>query len=730
MSNKTILDEAFRITEAGFKIFPVRSKFSKKPYICGFTQGAASSDRSKVEEWWGRWPDANIGMLCSEDNGICVVDIDPKNGGNEWYDENEWVLEPYKSNRVWSGSGGQHFYFSHPEGVKSKLGFARGVDLLAKNRYVIVPPSIHPFTGKAYNCKRDFVEMLLDVTMRRELPPEGWFPEDSTPVCLDSPLAGGRELTDGDRELLVRRLQEMDGAGGRHNSLGLWTVDAVAAGMSDAEITFRGEEWMVSQGREPQPNEVANWISTAKEKLGTGSAYISSGGLMPDVLYSDAVKPVSMEAALSEEESKAQKEALCYWEDQLQLNKHGAVKASLYNCLTIIRMHKGLHNRLAFCELTQTTHIMRPLPWMAEQPIPKYGKRWDDLDTLKLCEWLAMNYGEFPKTLVDDTVHTVALDHSWHPIRDFLNSLNWDGEPRLDRWLVSTGGAEDCSYVRNASAKTMIGAVARVYEPGCKLDTVLVLEGSQGTRKTTTIRALAMEDQWFQESIGDIDSKDAVLQMSGSWLVAFDELTAYGRSSQEKLKQFFSAQSDKIRPPYGRSVRLYPRQTAYFATTNRDEYLNDPTGSRRFWPVKLRKKIDFDWVVENRVQLWAEAVARYKAGERWYMDGDEEVSSAEEAQSLRQDVDVWDNSVSAMLQKRLAQDSEGFVTAEEIFAVALSTPINAVSKREHRRLVSILTRHGWAPSAREEDGITVSGYAKKPKDYDSVSQEASSSSLR
>ena len=215
--------------------------------------------------------------------------------------------------------------------------------------------------------------------------------------------------------------------------------------------------------------------------------------------------------------------------------------------------------------------------------------------------------------------------------------------PGVDDWLLVYLGADGSDYIRAAGAKWLIGAVARVYCPGCKMDTCLVLEGPQGLMKSTTLKILA--EPWFTDEVADLGSKDSSMQVHGVLIVEIAELDAMSKSEVSKIKAFMSRSVDRYRPPYGKHLIESPRESVFAGTVNPGvKYLKDETGGRRFWPVKCGR-IDIERLKRDKDQLWAEAVVRYKTGATWWMDSEALNQAAEREQADRYDADPWHGAI-------------------------------------------------------------------------------------
>jgi predicted P-loop ATPase len=213
----------------------------------------------------------------------------------------------------------------------------------------------------------------------------------------------------------------------------------------------------------------------------------------------------------------------------------------------------------------------------------------------------------------------IGLENTYHPVRDYFDTLHWDGVPRLDKWLTTYAGAEDTDYVQAVGAKTLLAAVRRVRRPGTKHDAMLVLEGPQHAGKSSALRILAIRDEWFSDglALGE-KTREVIEQVEGCLIVEIPELKGMKHSEVETIKAFLSRQSDKARKAYGRYASDVPRQFVFIGTTNPDEdapYLKDRTGNRRFWPVRTAEEIDIESLKRDRDLIWAEAVHREAKGE-------------------------------------------------------------------------------------------------------------------
>ena len=375
------------------------------------------------------------------------------------------------------------------------------------------------------------------------------------------------------------------------------------------------------------------------------------------------------------------------WRDALLLNLNGTVKPALANAITALRCAPEWTGVLAYNEFAHFTLVQSPPPWTktdAFSPTP-----WSPNDDVLATEWLHHQGIFISSDITGQAVEAVAREHPFHPVRDYLSGLSWDGEPRLRSWLADHLGVDPSSYASAVGSRWMISAVARVFAPGCKADCCLILEGIQGIKKSTTLRALA--DPWFTDEIAEIGSKDAAIQTHGVWLIEIAELESMSRGDVGKIKAFMSRATDRFRPPYGKRSIESPRQCVFAGSVNHSTYLRDETGGRRFWPVACRAPvIDVDALKEARDQLWAEAVALYYDGKPWWLDSVALNQAAEDQQADRYEGDPWDE-----LILRWAETRES-VSISEILTGCLEKKKDMWTQADKVRIARALRTAGWS----------------------------------
>ncbi len=396
--------------------------------------------------------------------------------------------------------------------------------------------------------------------------------------------------------------------------------------------------------------------------------------------------------------------------------------------ITALRKAPALADCLGFSELTNAPTTMVPWPWR-----PKAGPLTDS-DDLRLGDWLCSTYKIKPasRAALAEAIDTVADARRFHPIRDWLRSLEWDEKPRLGKWLMhvlqidpATLSERQRRYLELIGRYILMGHVARVMQPGCKFDYSPVLEGVAGVGKSTLVKVLVGEE-YFSDTHFDIgNGKDGMEQLEGLWAYELAELTALRRADSEQVKQFFSSTVDRFRGAYGRFVQPHPRQCVIWCTTNKRQYLYDLTGNRRFWPVWVSKPVRTDWLRKWRGQLFAEALTLFQAGEPYYPTREEEVEFFYPEQEKR----LVETSVQARLYELLTREgsSQGegrasselnsltsFVTLPMLVRALGSDEAKSTSLLEGQ-IRGWLESQGWE-SCRESTGQRRRGY-RQPREW-------------
>ena len=345
------------------------------------------------------------------------------------------------------------------------------------------------------------------------------------------------------------------------------------------------------------------------------------------------------------------------WVLKLKRNlQTGKIQNTVQNVRVILENDPKLCGKIYFDAMSERAMAGASLPWEPEIR-PYTARQWRDDDDAGLRCYMELIYGITGKEKILDGLAVYLRNHQVHGLKERLLQTQWDGVPRVDTLLQDYFGAVDSLYTREAMRKTLVGAVARILNPGVKFDTMLILSGRQGLGKSTFFRFLGME--WYSDSLGTFEGKDAAELLQGYWIIEAGELTGMTKSEMNAVKQFLSKCDDIYRASYGRRTEKHPRQCIIVGTTNNQEFLTDVTGNRRFWPVDLtgegRKKSIWGDLPGEVEQIWAEAVARYRLGESLVLAEAAE-RMAEGAQEDHRELPYSEGMIKEFLDKKVPKD--------------------------------------------------------------------------
>lgn len=647
MTDPSTHDAALAYAEQGWRVVPLHYPVGDGSCSCGKSscntavgnapvgkhprltawQDRATVDLDKVDAWFERDPRNNVGIATG--SGLVVLDIDPKDGGFETLDALLKVHGDLPTTpTVETGSGGRHYYFHSSDEVRNSAGkLGAGLDIRGDGGQVVAPPSLHK-SGQRYSWL-----VGLDDEEPAELP--GWIPEE-----LERASKPRRAKVDQDPEDVIdgKRNDWLTSRAGSLRRLSLDT-EAIHAALvvmnrakckppldDDEVLKIAKSVASYAPGRHiPQsPDDWENKLRPKLDRKGNEIGYMPTRRNVAIVLSND-----------SDWRGKiwfdATRSRVCFGDQSVEDSDFVAIANTL-------------------------------------------DKRYD---------WHSLKVG-----LIHEAVLDVAHRHQVDVLSDYLESLTWDGETRMDQWLYHGLGAEWSDLSQAYSRKFMIQAVARALRPGCQADTVLILVGPQGAGKSTAFRILA-GDEWFSDTVVDLKSRDRFAQINRAWVYEFAELASFRASRSDSIKAFLTSRDDVYRPPYARTEVHHKRRVVFVASTNEDEFLADYTGSRRFWPIRVKGPLDRQWLSEMRDQLWAEAVVAFKAGERWYLDDELEGLRAGESRQY-QERDPWTELIAGW-----AQDRVDPFTMSDVLAKACKLDPSRQSMREMARASSILRALGY-----------------------------------
>lgn len=387
-------------------------------------------------------------------------------------------------------------------------------------------------------------------------------------------------------------------------------------------------------------------------------------------------------------------------------------KPILKNFVTALALDPEWQGVLAYDSFAMQTHAVRPPPINGGKIGP-----WADIYDIKTAEWL-QGVGLIASPLqAGQAIESVAHDHAFHPVVDYLNQCrkDWDGKPRLDTWLTYYVGAKDAPYTQAIGSAFLIGAVARIFRPGVKLDTALILEGPQGKRKSMVFDVLF--SPWFSDDVSELGSKDSKMEVSGAWGMELAELSQMNRGDLETTKAFITRRIDRFRPAYGKRVIERPRQCVFGGTSNNSDYLKDDE-NRRFLPIRVGERIDIEGLRIAKDQLWGEAVARFQDNEPWWIEDKDILEAAREQQELRRQGDEWENRFAQWLAESAAAP-QPFVTIGNVLEGAIGLKPDRWSMLDQARVARIFKKFGWVRFQKRLGSIRFWAY-KPPESTETV----------
>lgn len=640
-----LLRAALRLAERGFFVFPCHSCRPGPVCSCGSAQCGrigkhprtrnglkeATTDKAKITQWWLENSDANIGLV-PWPSGLIVLDIDPRNGGNESLAELEKTHGKLPDTaRVFTGGGGQHIYFTLPTGVDrvpSRV-LRPGVELKAQGTYVLAPPSSH-------------LSVFLGAASRKVGPGYAWDGSLGDLMCdapfwlVESPPPG--------------KIYEKNGRPPIEGVLGAAFVHAGMAGRMlglDKMAVICPWEAQHTQGDKFDSSTVV-FGPGAGSNLGFFHCSHShcSGRTIKDVL---AALPKASTDHAKEVVPKAIKALSTVageeWEKHLARQGSGALAKDAGNLRLLIENIPEWKNALRLDEGRGKMVWTRDYPSATGESTGSAGRELRDGDYIEVAHWFRMVRNvTFRKETVIDVLHHTAERAKYNSLTDHLDALAPGPEPLLDSWLVRFCGAEDSEYTRSVGRWWLVSAIARAYSPGVQADHCLVLEGAQGVGKSTLFRLLGAE--WYDGSAPKFESTDALMSFQGVWIREFSELAGAGRTEFATIKALLTERVDRFRPPYGRHMVESPRRCVFCASINPGEdFVRDATGARRFWPVKVGE-IDLVGFAKARGGLLAEARQAYRDGEAFHPPAMSEstaplVQAIQDTQGARMARDPW-----------------------------------------------------------------------------------------
>ena len=668
----SMLDHALAYAARGWRVFPVyEARARGTQCACGkktCTSPAkhprtpngckdASSDADQIKQWWRRWPDASIGIATGA--GLAVVDIDPGHGGNDTMEDLRRALGRLPDSvEVITGGGGRHIYLSVEPGtpIRCSVGqLGAGVDIRGDGGYVVAPPSMH-VSGRRYawESSSDPSEGVEVASL-----PATWLEKIRRPALRVVSSTGP------DAAPILE--------GGRNASLFSLARSMRAKGLSEAAVTAalhaENEVRCVPPLDTREVDTIARSACSVPAGLSPEYEARRRPALPPPPPADDAPDPDGPDGV----DLPADPDD---WKIGLATNSQGRFKKSYATTCAVLRHAPEWTGRLAWNE-------MAGAPCIFEKAGDRTFRTVVDADIARARESIEIQWGFDPGAeALWSAVLLAAQERRFHPVRDVLRGLTWDGTPRIDRVATEILRSTD-PHAALMLRRWFVSLVARILDPGCKVDTALVFVGAQGARKSSFFDVIA--GRYFCDSHADITSKDIYLQLAESWVFELAEIDGITtRRHADEIKAFLSSRNDRYRPPYGRAVVTVPRHCVIVGTTNQTTFLEDDTGSRRFWCVNVGA-VDLELAREWREQLLAEAVHLFECVEPWWLDRAED-AEREAGAEQHQVEDPWAGAVRRWLGAQARNDH----TSEEILTGALDMLRKDQTKAAAMRVAKLL----------------------------------------
>ncbi len=691
-SQLDLLRIAYSYADRGWHVFPVHSVDKERRCSCGRAGNCgrpgkhpmtpngwkdATTEHDKLAEWWGKWPNANIG-IAGGPSSLLVVDVDPRNNGDDTFADLEARYGKFPETlTALTGGGGQHYYFD-VRGVDGRFKgrvLGQGVELQGYGQYVVAAPSTH-YSGRIY-------EWDWGQAKEPAFPPP-WLVEEEHRKSRNQEAAGAPM----DCILGVAfSASAMIGP-----ALGPDRVCVVCPWESDHTQGSRYDSSTIVFG--PVKGSRWGWFQCSHAHCQERLAAFTGVSRMHEVLRALPEKAATYaQQRIKGADRELRRVVREKWEASLVWDPRGEnIIESAGNLRLMLGNMSEWAGIVAYDESRDRLFWTKQPPEVVGFRTPAAGKEITEHDWIHTSHWFSLNRAvNFKKETAADVLVAAGHQNMHNSLGAYLDSVRRDERSRLDSWLTEYCGAEDTPVVRRVGRSWLISAIARAMSPGCQVDHVLVLEGQQGSGKTSVFRVLGGE--WYLGNLPKLDDKDAKHILSGAWIVEIQELAAVRAASIEKTKAFITETYDQLRPPYGRHFIKRGRRCVFGVTTNDGEYVQDSTGARRFWPVRVGVSghINIDALRSDRDALWAEARDAYLNGEQWWIKASEGgvAESLRDEQHARQSSDPWEGVV-----QMYVDNHRDYVSTSELLR-ALAIEPGKQSPGDSVRIGKILAALGW-----------------------------------
>ena len=692
----SVLIDAALAEAQRWPVFPLAH--DKRPVVSGGFM-AATQDPADIRRMVSLPGAELVGVPTGEVSGIDVLDIDPDKGGFSWQDDHAHEI-PDTEYQLTRKPGGMHYLFRHHPGMRSSASkIGPGVDVRGDGGY-IVRWSATTGSGRRIGKVADWPAWLVIEASRKRLlstgagalQPDQLAPPDMQTLldfldALPNPESCGRD----DYVAVCMAVQGcIRGLEAMNPDLDPEPIIHAAAswaarweGPNPGDYEAERAKWESDWGQ--RDDDLAGWrqLRAAAKRLGVDTA---------PVVQSSAVAAFGADPMPDEPDPLAR---LVGWRDDLMLDKTGGILSNVKNALTMLQGDPRLADVLAYDEMQRATILLRAV---GDRMRGEFPRRPSDADVTQIQAFLQRaGLAHISKDATWQAIEARAQDNRQHPLRNYLDGLAHDGVARVETWLTRYCGAEDTPVNRAIGRMFLIQMVARAMQPGCQADAMLVLEGKQNQGKSTVCRILGGD--WAAGNLPDMHRSDAVrlsMHLRGKWLIEVPELAGMSKAETGALKAFITQTEELYVPKYGRAEVIEPRSCVFLGTTNDSQYLRDATGGRRFWPVRCGDTFDTAGLARDRDQIFAEAVALYRAGVPWWPSA-ATYSLLQGEQEERYEADIWESDISTWLHGRER------ATLREVASGAMGIARDRLGTAEQRRLAAIMRRLGWEQRRTAQD---------------------------
>lgn len=673
--------------------------------LCPKGLNSASTDKKQIRRWVDNHPNLNWGICTGKPlpsgGYLIVLDCDPRNGSEETIEdaEKEFGELPRTPTQL-TGGGGQHLLLRVPSEMPTSTCGA-GLDRKGLGGYIVVEPSRH-YSGKLYvwDAIRDLEMPIADAPAwiaegKKTAPRPPWTGAKAVDSIIGHAFkaAGwiGHEISEGRHTVYCPWASlhtDGRGKGGDASTVILPpTKESSAGGFCCQHSHCKDKSWKDAMATLPADAQIA----ARKAFTVVTDPIVTDAGTNIDLV-------ARVTADLSPEDLHFVRSKLLY--TTRKDGKSQIIKKDLVNVSAILKHDPRWAGLLSYDNFAHQIYLNKEPLWAKDDVRggfePVYPRQWADDDDIRTRLWLSRYWGmEWDRQSVNDAVVTVAQANGVHPVRSYLRSLEWDGKERVDSWLLDYCGVGDSEYARNVGRWWLVSAIARVMNPGCKADHVLILEGAQGIGKSTVFQVLG--GKWVCDSTLTLGDKEAYQLIKGRWIIELAELDSLSKSDTSRAKAFFTSPTDTYRPSYGRATITVPRQCVFAGTVNHGQFLRDETGNRRYWPV-LCERISTLALQADRDQLWAEALRLYNSGARWWPAGLDEVMECSQEQAQREMSDEWEVVIDRWLSGPDAVheiESAGHITTAVVLEKALRIEAARWSPLDMSRVAKAMQRLRW-----------------------------------